>query len=275
MGTVAVLFIGLAPDWRWLIPAFALHLLSSFSRPAASAHVAATDISDNPSRTFAFLWTGFSLGSLLSPTLGGWIAETWGLRTVFFVAAAVGVVSTALLAGLKDASAPLHHHQRRAGLGELLHDGPFMWQMVLMLTIVFALELGTVLAPNYLRDVKGLSLRAIGQLGSLASLGMFALTIVLGYMRNDRRRPLLLNQGLVLGGLLCLLLAPGGWAYHPLLLASYFFRGGSRAIVPLTRGRLSGWLPPEALSVGFGLVDTAAQTATLLAPLAAGYLFAR
>jgi predicted MFS family arabinose efflux permease len=274
LGTLAVLLIGLAPDWRWVIPAYAVHLLSSFSRPAVSAHVAATDISANPSRTFAFLWTGFSIGAIVSPSLGGWIAETWGLRVVFFVATGIGVISTLLIMGIRDGAANPHRTEvKRAGLGQLLRDWRFLQQIGLMLAIVFALELGTVLAPNYLQEVKGLSLQEIGGLGSLASLGMFALTLTLGYMRNDRRMPFLLNQGLVLLGLLCLLLAPGGWVLHPLLLAGYFLRGGGRAVVPLTRGRISLWLPPDRLSAGFGFVDTAAQTATLLAPLAAGLLY--
>ncbi|MGQ0602577.1 MAG: MFS transporter [Anaerolineales bacterium] len=277
MGTVATLLIGLAPDWRWVIPALALNLLSSFSRPAVAAHVAATDVSDNPSRTFAFMWTGFAMGNIISPSLGGWIAEVWGLRAVFFVAAGVSAVSTFIMWQLSDESAPLRQAESGGGLRQVLGDRPFLWQMGLMLSIVFALELGTVFAPNYLQDVKGLSLRNIGQLGTVASFGMFTLTLVLGYMRNDRRKPLVLNQVLVLSGLLCLLFAPvgapSGIVFHPLLLAGYFFRGGSRAVVPLTRGRVSGWLPPEALNVGFGLVDTAAQTATLLAPLAAGFLY--
>lgn len=275
LGTLATLLIGLAPDWRWAIPAFSLNLLSSFSRPAVAGHVAATDHSDNPSRTFAFLWTGFSLGSILSPSVGGWIAEVWGLRTVFYVATVVGAISTLIMFRIQDVAPLKARAVHRNGLRQLLADRPFVWQMVLMFAIVLALEVGTVFAPAYLQDVKGLSLQAIGQLGSVASAGMFTLTLGLGYMRNDRRRPLLLNQLLVMVGLVFLLISPAGLAFPLLLLCGYFLRGGSRAVMPLTRGRLSHWLPPEALSAGFGVMDTASQAATLLAPLVAGFLYAR
>ncbi len=275
LGTVATFLIGLAPDWRWVIPAFSLNLLSSFSRPAVAGHVAATDQSDNPSRTFAFLWTGFSLGSILSPSLGGWLAEMWDLRMVFYVATAVGALSTVIMFQIQDVPAPRLKTTQSGGLQQLLSDRSFLWQMVLIFVIVFALELGTVFAPAYLQDVKGLNLHEIGQLGSVASAGMFTLTLGLGYMRNDRRRPLLLNQLLVMAGLVSLLLSPNGLGFSVLLVGGYFLRGGSRAVLPLARGRLSHWLPLEALSAGFGVMDTAAQAATLLAPLLAGFLYAR
>ncbi len=276
MGTIATLLIGLAPDWRWVIPAFSVYLLSSFSRPAVAGLVAATDKSDNPSRTFAFLWTGFSIGSIVSPSVGGWIAEAWGLRVVFYVAAGIGVLSTLVMMQLHDVAAPsATRRTQQAGMLQLLGDRPFLWQMFLMFAIVFALEVGTVLAPNYLQEIKGLSLQQIGELGTVASLGMFALTLVLGYMRSDRRRPFVLNQLLVLGGLILILIAPGGQTLSLFLLAGYFFRGGNRAVVPLTRGRISFWLPPDVLSLGFAMMDTAAQTAVMLAPLAAGYLYDR
>lgn len=275
LGTIATLLIGLAPDWRWAIPAFSLSLLSSFSRPAVAGHVAATDHSDNPSRTFAFLWTGFSLGSILSPSVGGWIAEVYDLRMVFYVASVIGTISTIIMFQIRDVAPIKLRAVQRNGLRQLLSDRPFFGQIVLIFAIVLAMEVGTVFAPVYLRDVKGVSLQALGQLGSVASAGMFTLTLGLGNMRNDQLRPLLLNQLLVMAGLSFLLLSPAGLRFPILLLCGYFLLGGCRAVMPLTRGRLSHWLPPQALGAGFGLLDTASQAATFLAPLVAGLLYAR
>lgn len=275
MGTLATLLIALAPDWRWVIPGLALYLLSSFSRPAVAGHIAATDPGDNPSRTFAFISTGFSMGSIISPAMGGWIADTWGLRVVLLMATGVGVLSTLAMSRLSDTPAPPpgpHHNQR---LRQVITDRPFLWQMFTMFLIVFALEIGTVLAPNYLQEVKGLSYQQIGQMGTAAAMGMFLFMLGLGYMRPERRRPLLLNQLVVMVGLALLLVAPAGQGLHLLLIMGYFLRGGSRAVNPLTRGRLSHWLPPEVLSLGFGVMDTASQTAVMVAPLAAGLLYAR
>lgn len=275
LGTVATFLVGLAPDWRWVIPALGLYMLSSFSRPAVAGHVAATDLGDNPSATFAFLWTGFSVGSLIGPALGGWIAGAWGLRAVFAVSGGVGLFSSWIMAQLSDGPPPARLPEARPAATALWGDGPFLLQMSVMASIVLALELGTVLAPNYLQTVKALSLQQIGQLGTLASLGLLALTLALGYMPTNSRRPMILNQILVAAGLVLLLAAPAGAPWHPFLLAGFFLRGGNRAVVPLTRGRVSAWLPPEAASAGFGLVDMAAQTATLVAPLVAGYLYTR
>ena len=84
VGTLATLGLALAPDWRWVIPAMGLYMLSNFAMPAFNGYIAASDQSGNLSRTMALLASGSSLASIVAPAVGGWIGETFGLRTVYF-----------------------------------------------------------------------------------------------------------------------------------------------------------------------------------------------
>ncbi|RLC91582.1 MAG: hypothetical protein DRI77_13685, partial [Chloroflexi bacterium] len=48
----------------------------------------------NLERTFTTVFAGYAIGGLISPTVGGWLAEATTMRTVYFVAAAVFALST-------------------------------------------------------------------------------------------------------------------------------------------------------------------------------------
>jgi predicted MFS family arabinose efflux permease len=218
------------------------------------------------------LASGFSLGNILAPALGGWVAEQWGLRAVFWCALGVWTLSTLAVLLLRDL--PVPPRTAAAHPRHLATDRRFAWQVLVFFVVFFALNLGVVLLPNYLQDVKDLSLEQIGQLGSLSALGMFLFMLVLGNLRSGRRSPLLLNQLAIAAALVCCLAAPAGHL-QPLLLLGMFCRGADQAMWPLTRGRLSLMLPPQVLSLGFGVLDTATQLALTLSPVVAGQLYAR
>jgi MFS family permease len=276
-GTVATLMLTLAPDWRWAIPGLALYLLSSFSSPAIAAYVAAGDSSGNLARVFAVLSSGFSIGSIAGPALGGWIAEASGLRAVLYVGVGFAALSTVAAMLLTERPAPAPARGSRADPWRLFSNRVFIWQVVVLMLMSFALDLGTILMPTFLQDERGLNLQQIGQLGTVASVGMLAIMLVVGQMRPERRQPLLLTQ-LVVGASLALLLAPApAWrpAAFGLLALAYFCRGGVEAIWPVGRARVTQVIDPLSLSFGFALMDTGTHFARTLAPIVAGQLYAR
>jgi MFS family permease len=278
-GTLATLLIALARDWRWVIPGLALYLFSSFSRPVVGAYIAGTERGGNVARVFATLSIGWSVGSILGPALGGWIAEGWGLRSVFVVATGLNLLSTLTLLLLREYPAPEPTDTtRKPGLGRLLADRSFLWQMLVLMLIIFSFDLGTLLAPTYLQDVKGLNYAQIGQMGTAASVGMLFFMVWMGRLRPERRRPFVVLQLAIGAALALLLVAPAGaasLAFFPVLGLAYFCRGAVEAIWPVSRGRVAMWVPTEVLTLGFGVLDTASQIARTAAPFAAGFLYAR
>ncbi len=270
---VALLLQTFAFDWRWAVPGLALYLMASFARPALSAQIAASDRSGNVSRAFAITSISYSIGAMLSPAVGGWVAEQFNLRAVFFTSAVFYFLS--LLCVLPLSNPPPEARTRPVRLGRLLSDRWFMWQIVVVMVITFSLNVGVTLAPNYLQDVKGLSLQQIGQLGTVAAIGGMVLTVALGQMSSQRRRSLLIAQLMVAAALIMLIGSPAitAGALPFTLSAAYFLRGGVDATWAPIAGRLSAWLPPEVLSLGFAFRDTAVRIALTLAPVLAGQLY--
>ncbi len=266
----ALILMGLAPDWRWAVPGLMLFLLASFARPAFSAQIAASDISGNASRAFAISSISYSVGALLSPAAGGWIGEIWGLRTVYFVSAVSYFLSMLCFVPLRETAG--RGPRTAMPIRQLATDRRFLWQIAVVMLITFSLYLGVTLMPNYLQAVKGLRLDEVGQLGTVSAAGMLALTAWLGSLPAMRRRALLIAQGTVFAALALLLAAPAGLS--PMLVAAALLRGGVDATWAPIAGRLSAWLPPEALSVGFAFRDTAVRIGLTLAPVTAGLLYA-
>ncbi|MGH2523237.1 MAG: MFS transporter, partial [Anaerolineales bacterium] len=273
---VALIWLALAPDWRWAIPGFALFFISSFARPALSGYVAASDKSGDIGRTFAAVFSGYWIGSILAPALGGWIGEHVGLRAVLWCSAGFNLISTLFLARLTDLKAA--PRARAADPRRLLTDRAFLWHLFVFLLMFFALDVGVVLAPNYLQAAKGLRLEQIGQLGAAASLGSIILSYWLGQMRAEGLRSLLLTQLAVMLALMLLLALPAftvGPGFYPVFFLAYFLRGGVNTTWTLTSSRLSRWLEPEVLSLGFGFRDTITRLALIASPFVAGQLYER
>jgi DHA1 family multidrug resistance protein-like MFS transporter len=272
---VTFAWLALAPDWRWAVPGFMLYTLGSFARPAFSAHIAATDRSGNVNRAFALTSLSWSIGSIFAPAAGGWIGEHFGLRAVFACSGVVYFFSTLALLRLTD-QPPATRHSREVRLSRLLSDRHYLWQVGVIMLIMFSLYLGIVLAPNYLQEVKKLSVQQIGELGTVSSLGLMAFTVWLGRLPAERRTPLMLVQLAALIMLAMILNSPiaMGGGLPLIFVAAYLFRGGADAVWTPISSRLSLWVPPDILSLGFSLRDTAVRIALTIAPLAAGQLYA-
>ncbi|MBL8056589.1 MAG: MFS transporter [Anaerolineales bacterium] len=272
---VTFTWLALAPDWRWAVPGFMLYALGSFSRPAFSAYIAAGEGARGAQRAFAITSIAWSLGNILAPALGGWIGEHFGLRLVFALSGVVYIISTLALLPLSN-PASAGHLSGGSRFRRLFANRQFLWQVFAFMLIVFAMNLGMILAPNYLQAVKGISVEQVGLLGTAAAVGLVVLNYSLGRVRPERRSPLILLQLAIAAALGLLLLAPPAIAGQlpALIIAAYLLRSAMDGIWTPMSGRLSLWLPPEILSLGFSLRDTGVRVAMTLAPLAAGRLYA-
>lgn len=272
---VTFTWLALAPDWRWAVPGFMLYALGSFSRPAFSAFIAQGERGRGVQRAFAVTSIAWSLGNILAPALGGWIGEHFGLRLVFALSGGVYVFSTLALLPLSN-PASAGRGSGVNGFRLLWANRPFLWQVTAFMLIVFALNVGVILAPNYLQAVKAVSVEQVGALGTVSALGLVALNYSLGRMQPERRAPLILLQLSAAGALALLVVSPAAvaGALPPAIIAAYLLRSAVDGIWTPMSGRLSLWLPPEVLSLGFSLRDTGVRVALTLAPLAAGQLYA-
>jgi len=271
LSAVMTLIMGLAPDWRWFIPAYALYLLSNFAVPALQGYTAATSTPREVGRLFALLALGNSAGSIVAPAIGGWIGETFGLRAVYVIASLVFALDTVLVLTRLSPQATVATQSPRAHIGQVLGNRRFILELAFIFLMFVATDVGTVMAPNFLEDVRGLSVAQIGALSSVGTLGIAALTFIIGRLPTERRTPLFISQGAGLAALLLWLMMPGLlW-----IGVASFISGGNRLFRPLASGRLVSTLNAETMSLGFGFFQTAQQLGLTIAPYLAGLLYTR
>jgi len=269
LGAVATASMAVAPDWRWLVPLFAVRQISSATMPALYGYVATNNGAGNPSAAFGQVWLGFTLGEIIGPAVGGWIGELAGMRALYWSAAFFFLLSTLFI--VKVSEQPTVTKERRVKTRGLLSLGGFRQLVILTVLIFFAINVGYVMLPNYLQDVRGLSLAQIGQFGTIGSLGVAFLLAAMNRFGPERKMPLLVGQLLPI---LALMLWTQSSA--PLLIAfGYFIHGRNRLVQPFLDGRLSLMLDQDSLNVGYGIREMAMRIGLAAAPLAAGFLYVK
>lgn len=271
LGALATLAMALAPDWRWLIPAMIAYQLSNFAMPAYHGYVAASQHEGSVLRTFAILSSAAAIGSVLSPAVGGWIGELLGLRAVYFGASVFFLFSfLALLPLTAQAVSPVSV----AGRGDarrLVANRPFLWQIAFAFLLFVGIELGQVMAPKFLVDVRGMTLGQIGLLGTVGSVGIIVLSLLFGQLRGERPWAIVLCQVVAILASLLLLLTP----LMPFIVLASLIHGSNRLIRPFLIGRLARSLDQTTLSFGYGFYETAMRLGLAVAPYGAGLLYAR
>ena len=269
MGSAAILLLASASSWQMAIPGLLLYNLSAFNMPALNPYVTAEVKSDQDlRRVFTTVFSGFTLGMLFSPAIGGGLADIVGLRTLFFLAAVFYVISTGLICLIREQ--PIHHATAGGPAAPLRHNRLFMYLCLLFFFVSLVSHLGVPLAPNFLRDVRGLGMGAIGIFGSANSLGALFLTIALGRRPRDRTASFVLAQ-LTVAAYAVLMLTT---AAAPLLGLAFFLRGGLGAMRQLAAARLGEMMPPASMGLGYGIFQTVVNLAFTISPYIAGWLYA-
>ena len=268
LGIVGALTMALARDWRTFIPGIMLYSFSAFCVPAISATIADSAKGAPLARVLTLVYAGYSAGSIISPTVGGWLAQVTNMRTVYLVASACYAVSTMVLLMIKPLPVqarawqrPSFHVVRSSGLLALIVFAMFL-----------PLYIGMPLAPNFMRNVAGWPVDRIGLLGSLYALGLTALSPTLG--RLSARHPirgLAAGQALVWASLGLLLI--GAQGLPAIAFAAFFLRGGYGACRSLAGAQIAGHASAENRGTAFGLAESSVASAQMVAPYLAGWLY--
>jgi DHA1 family tetracycline resistance protein-like MFS transporter len=268
LGIVGVLTMASARDWRTFIPGIMLYSFSAFCVPAISATVADAAGGAPLARVITFVYAGYSAGSIISPAVGGWLAQMTNMRTVYLIAAVCYAVSTLVVLMLKPQPVKARAWQKPS-VHVVRSNG-------LLALIVFAmflpLYIGIPLAPNFMRNVVGWPVDRIGLLGSLYALGLTALSPTLG--RLSAQHPI---RGLVAGQALVWvslgLLFIGAQGLPAIASAAFFLRGGYGACRSLAGAQIAGQASAANRGAAFGLAETSVASAQMVAPYLAGWLY--
>jgi MFS family permease len=76
-----------AKIWWHIIPGLALYYFAWLTRPVITSYLAHIYRERNPVRAFTAIYSGFSMGVVTTPAIGGWIAANTSKRNIFIVSA--------------------------------------------------------------------------------------------------------------------------------------------------------------------------------------------
>lgn len=266
-GLLATWVMALARTLPSFVVGMLLYGLTAFVSAPMNSYVTAARGKLTPVRAMTLMSAGFNLGAVLGPVSGGWIGDTFGLRTVYLIAACIFIISTGILLFIR--SQPCAVHDQDVPPEKLLTNTRFLWFLGVAFLAMFVMYLPQPLSPKYLQNEQGLSLSIIGMLGSAGGLGNALLNLVLGQLAP--RLGLLLAQVSVAAFALLLWKGLG----VPWYALGYFLLGGYRAARSIIYAQVHSLIHLAQMGLAYGVAETFNSLAIALAPLLAGAIYAR
>lgn len=267
-----MLLIAIAQSWWQLIPIGIVMAAGSMAFPTILSTIAA-GAGEGPDRTRVFTLINTvapSTGLLLTPAIGGLIAATIDLRSVFIVSAALA--SCAAISFSTISERPVAERApAEANYRTTLANHSISAILIFEMSTIFALTVGIALVPNYLQDAQHVSAGMIGLFGSIGALGSITLGLVIHRSRRLEQpfNALLLSVGSVGGGLLLLIVGKSLFAFA----FAYLLRGGFFVTWTLFEAALSVAAPAHLRSRTYALAEIMSGAGYSVGPFVSGWLY--
>ena len=266
-GAVATVLMFLATTLWLFVAALVLYSLTAFVVSPLASYVTEARGPWSVGRALTGVAAAFSAGAVIGPVSGGLLAAGLGIRPLFGIAALLFILSTVMLSSLRDQ--PLEPPHADGRFRPLLANRTVARILVVVFISMLALSLSWPLTPLYLHEVRGLSVAQVGAMGSFFALGIVVLNLTLG--RSPARRGSLIGQVLAAGSVALL------WRGMslPVYAIGYFLAGGTRTARSLLSAQVERVVERFHLGLAFGMTETIASSALIVAPLLAGLLYQR
>ena len=230
------LFFAFAKTWWALIPGYFLFNFSMFCNPALQSYVASRTNPENRGFIYTFVFSAFSVGMVFAPTLGGFIAENWGIRSVFWLSLVFYTLSTTSFFFIT----PSHPKKttRTTRLPRVIDFPPQYWRYVFLFALgSFAMNIPFSFNTPYLQDVGKLDLFTIGMLASVSAIGGAIFSPFLGKAADKGGALKILGVGLILVGFTYLIQI--ALPFKLFFMFAFFLRGGAGAVMSLMTSIIS------------------------------------
>ncbi len=220
--TGCTLLYAFAPGLIWIYPIRIIHGVSmAFHSTASNAIVASSTTSENRGGIMGLFGISRAVAFGVGPILGSFTLDIWGHKTVFIVAAVVGLAAM-ILAKFGGECSEVEIETNRAALKEFLQDRTLIFVTVAMFLLTLAHGGLTTFIPIHVKE------RMAGNLGTFYLVYSLSITLVeiFAGKASDRqcRMPIALCSVLLLGAGF---VAVGGVAGMPtLILAAVIYGAG-------------------------------------------------
>jgi MFS family permease len=265
LGLISTWIMALANGLPVFVIGFLIYGTTLFVLSPLNSYVTAARGRLSVGRTITLVSAFFNLGAVLGPWIGGQVGDRMGLRQTYYLAGGIFILSTFVILFIR--SQPVEWVPASKENSRWLNNPHYRVYLAVIFLATFAMYLPQPLSPNFLENMRGLNLRQIGQLYSIASIGVVTLNLGLGQL--PARIGFLLGQAAV--GAFALILWRGSGL--PAYSVGFFLLGGFRTARSLGVAQVRDLIPPEKMGVAYGLTETVGSAAVVLTPPLAGYLF--
>jgi MFS family permease len=266
-GTAAAWLMALANTLPLFVFGMLAYGLTSFVLAPMNSYITAVRGRWSPGRALTLISATYNLGAVIGPTIGGALADHFGLKTVYIIAAVVLVFSTTIILFVQ--TPPVETHVEKTASNSVLRNSRFLVLTGLTFFTMFALYLPQPLTSNFLQNERSLNLQQIGLIGTFGSLGNVVIMLALG--RLSAPLAFLIGQPLV--AIFAVLMWQGTGV--PWFGLGYFFMSGYRLCRSMVLALARSFIHPAETGFAFGIMETANAVAVILAPILAGFLYQR
>jgi MFS family permease len=159
----------LAPSWVWLIPGLILFGLSYANNPALKAYIVLKSEPQRVARNMTLVFAAYPLGLIVAPTIGGQLAATYGMRTVFALSTLIFIASSVVVTLIKDT--PYHAYESEWSFASLWSNRLFRGYLLFFLIAYLASYLAQPFLTPFLAQAHHQGYAALGVYASLAAVG--------------------------------------------------------------------------------------------------------
>jgi MFS family permease len=265
IGTAATWMLALAQSMPLFVIGLLVYGMTGYVSAPMSSYVTVARGNWTVGRALTLTGAAYHSGAILGPVIGGMIGQLLGYRQIFLFGAIVFILSTIVI--FLISAQPVEKQETGGRSSDLLKNRRFMAFLPVLFLAVFSMYLPQPLSANFLQNERNLSLLQIGQLNSVASLGIVLMSLIMG--RMEARTGYLLGQSVVI--LFALILWRGtGMVWFG---AGFFLMGGFRAARALATAHIRSLVSSSSMGLAFGLAETTSAMALVLAPALAGLLY--
>jgi len=265
LGLVATVVMALAQSLSLFVVGMLIYGLTAFVSSPLSSYVTAARGKWPVGTALSLTTATYSTGMVLGPVTGGWIGEHYGLRTVYFVAAGIFVFSTFFIFFIQKQ--PIDRHDPDSPPTDLVKNFRFISYLGVVAFAIFAMYLSQPLTPNFLEDVRDLSLANVGVIFTFGALGNALFAIFLS--RTKPYHGFALAQVMVAAFALLVLRGTS----IPIIALGYFLLGGFRAGRPLAMAQAREFVHESQMGLTYGVMETVSAVIFILTPPLAGFIY--
>ena len=268
----APLIFAFARNWTEMIPGMVMWGFW-LGQPAGSAYIVTSAEKSRLTSTFTIMSAGWSLGYIFSPAIGGFLAGTVGMKTVFYLAFIFYGSACLMLSFIRSqhASHEQNASEREYSFLKLVKNRKLMSLSVFFAMLMFVTMMFRNFVPKYLSDVYKITDFEIGVLASILFASSAVLGILLGRLGDMKRKsyPLAISS-IFIAAAMVLMLWSGNFS---ILVLSFVFNGGSYITWSMLSAIVGPTAPESCRARWIAIPQTLCMFASFAAPYVGGLLY--